>query len=137
MNEARSELHTVTDDMGLPRAGSGKYLNTDMLTNAYDRQKTRASLLGKAVDAAGDKGSYWDEAWKLRGKGQKSIGGNMLRDAGGTALDWFGAADWGKAMGGPGGMKRMGAVGLRAGATWGAMQVADFLNPFGFGSISD
>jgi len=35
------------------------------------------------------------------------------------------------------GFGRAGAIGARAGLAWGAMQVADFLNPFGFLSIRD
>jgi hypothetical protein len=132
-----NQINAFAKEFDMPRAGSGKYLNLDMLGNAGGRLKKRHEIVNRAVKAVGEEGSYWDELWRGRGRGGKSMGRRMLGEVGGTALNWFGAADWGKAMGGPGGMKRAAAIGIRAGAAWGALQGADFLNPFGFGSISD
>jgi hypothetical protein len=55
-----------------------------------------------------------------------------------TALGDIGSEAWKFASGhGYTGMGRAGAIGARAGMIYGALQVADFLNPFGFGSIRD
>lgn len=53
-----------------------------------------------------------------------------LGELGSTAFDFFSGA-------GRTGWGRVGAIAARSGLAWGAMKAADFLNPFGFGSISD
>lgn len=133
LTEAHNEINGLLGDFGMPNAGSGEYLNTGMLSRAGDRMSRRSGMISKLADAAGDKGSYWDELWKTRkgasGKG-RSIGGNMLRDAGATAWNWGTAADWGKKVGGAGGLRRAAAAGTRMGAVGLGIAALDFLNPF-------
>jgi hypothetical protein len=57
---------------------------------------------------------------------------------GARALSDIGSEAWKFASGaGYKGFARAGAIGARAGLAWGAIQAADFLNPFGFGSVRD
>ena len=72
------------------------------------------------VNKAGRNAAMMDEGKKRAWRAAKMAGG------------YFSGSD----LAGEGGMRALG-VGLRGAAGYAAMQTADFLNPFGFGSIND
>lgn len=114
---------------GLNKRGFSALFGLDILQHgraqiASGVQSARSARLGV--------GGYGMDAAKAAGSG--FLEGSSLGRGGGlgtTAWDFFSGAGMQSGMG------RAGAIGARAALTYGALQAADFLNPFGFGSIRD
>lgn len=128
LREEAGKLHSNIKS-GLNKKGFSALFGLDILQHG---RAQIASGIESARSARAGVGGYGLDAAKAAGEG--FLEGSSLGRGGGlgtTAWDFFSGAGMQSGMG------RAGAIGARAGLAWGALQAADFLNPFGFGSIRD
>ena len=90
-------------------------------TSMLARGRAKAGAYGRRVGRQIGKDQY-------RRAGQTALAG--MRSAGRGAMRYFGASD-------KSGWNRVGTAALRSASGYAALNVADFVNPFGFGSIRD